>query len=683
MTFPQLPTLSGNSFLDHFSGSSLDSTKWGSVTSGTGAVTVTDSYAQCSAPADSAAFIYYKTQLDKTKSQLWTIAVNRTSGLSGGSPTVWLVNGASAPAADTSTNIVAKTLAARAHATQTGTCIFDWYWDSSGTQHFWGGASGGESWTSTYSSSLMSISPAQLDDYYILGVEFDGVNSRWRLLGWHQTFATAGTWDSGQGWRLSMLSDWTNWSSTRSNSNVWLAIGQLYNDDSTAKTTRVEWVRYAEAPSGNTVVDAWAAGKANLASAHRIRHLYSYDALTYVPDDRTSWALDLGSGSPDNSEVQEPWVVYDGNSTDYMFYTGSTGGIGANKSICVASASHVSAGTGQSGTWTRFGSNPILSLGSSGSFDDKQMGFACVVCDLNETNSAKRWKMLYTGMKNADGLNRIGYATASSPTGTWTKQGVVLDVGGSGANDEKACWGMAIVFYNKQWEVWYEGHDASGTCHLMRATGTDLGSLTKDATYYSPPSGTDQLLTANLSSAPGRTVTVGSTTGFSVDATVILSGADDNDTYSTSKIRKVVSGTSLELYHGLTGFTTGSTPAGRIKQTDSGPNFSPRLLTWNPNTSEWWAYINLWEPFFNSSETASYAAVLEEAHLFKHSAAAPSGGTFAIQYQPSPVTSRGFNNDEESFENMTLLNSPVPLSPSSSGLGRFASPVYRWKLGRR
>src|SRR5581483_5929627 len=107
---------------------------------------------------------------------------------------------------------------------------------------------------------------------------------------------------------------------------------------------------------------------------------------------------------------------------------------------------------------------------------------------------------------------------------------------------------------------------ANGVRHLMFATSTDgLRTLTKVGTNYTPPtSGFDQLLTANLNTAPGRTVTVASTTGAQVDAEVLLSGANDNDTYSTSKIRKIVSSTVLELYHGVTGFTTGSTPAGRI-----------------------------------------------------------------------------------------------------------------------
>ena len=59
-TWPSLPAFSKNNFLEHFAGSNLDRSKWAAVTSGTGAVTVTDGFAACnSGPnAHSAAFFF-------------------------------------------------------------------------------------------------------------------------------------------------------------------------------------------------------------------------------------------------------------------------------------------------------------------------------------------------------------------------------------------------------------------------------------------------------------------------------------------------------------------------------------------------------------------------------------------------------------------------------------------------
>ena len=134
-------------------------------------------------------------KLDTTKSQLWLAAVSApTPGTSGFAlPFLSLLNGASAPAADTKANIDAKTLLRRVYA-QSRDALLDFYWSSGGTQTFWDGANG--AWTTAYSTSLKSLSPIQADDYYIIGLEFDAANSRWRLFSWNQSFSTPGAWTS-------------------------------------------------------------------------------------------------------------------------------------------------------------------------------------------------------------------------------------------------------------------------------------------------------------------------------------------------------------------------------------------------------------------------------------------------------------------------------------------------------
>src|SRR5206468_4297902 len=160
------------------------------------------------APANSAAFIYKNVKLDKTKSQLWLAAVSApTPGSTGfGLPLLSLLNGASAPAADTKANIDAKTLLRRVYAAQSSDALLDSFWSSAGTQTYWDGTNA--AWTTTYSTALKSLMPIQADDYYIVGLEIDGANSRWRLFSWNQSFRTAGTYDANQGSRLFAISDW-------------------------------------------------------------------------------------------------------------------------------------------------------------------------------------------------------------------------------------------------------------------------------------------------------------------------------------------------------------------------------------------------------------------------------------------------------------------------------------------
>jgi hypothetical protein len=227
----------------------------------------------------------------------------------------------------------------------------------------------------------------------------------------------------------------------------------------------------------------------------------------------------------------------------------------------------------------------------------------------------------------------------------------VLDVGGAGQPDSHAARDAVVVWYNGQWEVWYEAWDANGFSTLHRATGPDLATLTKDgAGPYIQAGGAEQAITANFT---GRIVTVGSTAGFSPDAVVAFSQSNDLNDYGMSRIRKILSGTQLELYHGLDGFTT-RVPA-KIKQIDASKHFSPRWI--GQVGSEWWFYVCNWEPFLEEAPT--YGALLEHMVLYKHSSAAPSGADPAFQYLASPVTWRGYNNDERSIENMALLNSPV------------------------
>lgn len=636
-TWPKLPAFSANNFLDHFDGSSLDATKWASLVSG-GTITVTDSYADFSCAASQAAGAYHTTKLDTTKSQLWTICWSPMSGV-GPSDLIQIANSATAPTVTGySTYNPTERMMYGFQDGNSDFCHAPSYYDATHTQHRWDGTT--NTWTT--SATAQGASPVQQNDYYVTGLEIDGVNQRFRWLGWGLAFPTAGTWTSNQGWRLFLQTDWVNFSSMEDTSNLWLILGNIVNSNGRGCDFRYEWVRYAECLPGNVPVYAWAAAKASVATGHDIRLYWSYDGVTFVPQDRTTLAVPRG-GSYDAGEAQEPRVVFDG-TTYTMFYMSSSSG--GQQSISLATAAS------PTGTWTKYASNPILQIGTAGSFDDTQIGTPTVVLDQTEPNASKRWKMLYNA-KKSDGKWRTGYATAPAATGPWTKQGLVIDVGASTDNDALWARAQSVVRYNNQWEVWYEGHSSDSVDHLLRAVGTDLGTLTKDGmpTYRDAAPGQDQALTADLSTAPGRTVVVADTSTFQKDGMVILSQSSNMDTYSTSRIRKVVDATHLELYHGLTGFTA-SYPT-RIKQLSSSQTWNVRDI--RKVGGEWWFYTVPWEPFASSGDGANYAALLEQCSLMKHAAVAPSGAQPVYDLLSDPVIPRGFNNDAESVENMTLI----------------------------
>src|SRR5262249_20206854 len=158
------------SFFDHFD--SFDSSKWANVTSGSGAASNTDSYEQLDAPASSAAFMYYKTQLDITKSQLWTACVSvPVSGDSGfAMPLMAIVNGASAPAADTHSNSVAKVLSSINSSIDNSNQITAIRYDSGGTATYWDGSV--PQWTTTYpGSNFYVVNTQRLDNFMQIGLE--------------------------------------------------------------------------------------------------------------------------------------------------------------------------------------------------------------------------------------------------------------------------------------------------------------------------------------------------------------------------------------------------------------------------------------------------------------------------------------------------------------------------------
>lgn len=630
--WPEIASFSSNNFLDHFPGSSLN-TRWTSVTSGTGSVSVTDSYAECATGASgNDAFFYNGTKLDKTKSQLWTICIAPTTAAQGVQTFFTVINKSTAPVADTYANFNPniRIFADIVGGTNSDEFRMDYY-DTSHVQTRWNGS--GSSWGATDPA----FSPVRADDYSIMAFEIDGPNLKWRMLGWCKTYISGYT--SEQGLRMFALTDWINWSSLQTTSDLWLLLGNPFTDNSPGGF-RFEWVRYAE---NNAPVQAWSAVKQNLAGVHRLRHYYSHDGLLFVPEDRTTWALDLGGGSPDNTEVQEPSAIYDGANTDYLFYGGTSS---STHTICVAKATHK---VPQNGPWTR-GSNPILNVSGTA---ESQLSFPFILMDKTEGNTNKRWKMLYTALDSVSGRSTLYYATAPDPpdTSTWTRQGQILGLGGGGSADEIAARDGVVVRYNNQWEVWYEGWAVNGTVSIMRSTGTDLGSLTKDGggPRISGQSGGTNTLTVNLT---GRTVTVTSTSGFMSDGPIALVQAATGDDWSTSRVRKVTDSTHLELYHGLDGFTS-SGNAARVRQLDAVKRFTLRNLV--RVGSEWWFYMTTWGTF---DDDATFSALLEQNTLYSHNSAAPSGVTPAFNQLASPVTSLGFNNDRGSLENMSLLMFP-------------------------
>ena len=119
--------------------------------------------------------------------------------------------------------------------------------------------------------------------------------------------------------------------------------------------------------------------------------------------------------------------------------------------------------------WTKDdAANPVLSNGTSGKFDEAQIGTACVIYD------AGTWKMWYTGMTLGE-IQAIGYAT-SSDTKSWTKHngdgGPVLTVGTSGKFDETQLSMGWVIKDGSTYRMWYNGYSGT-TVRIGYATSSE------------------------------------------------------------------------------------------------------------------------------------------------------------------------------------------------------------------
>lgn len=120
---------------------------------------------------------------------------------------------------------------------------------------------------------------------------------------------------------------------------------------------------------------------------------------------------------------------------------------------------------------TKQAGNPVLPLGTSGSWDDATVWDPAV---LKEESSYKMW---YSG---ADGSapSRIGLATSVNGT-TWTKAAANPVLSPSEWWETKGIRAGSIIFENSLYKMWYSGRDSNGISRIGYATSPDGVAWTK------------------------------------------------------------------------------------------------------------------------------------------------------------------------------------------------------------
>jgi hypothetical protein len=168
--------------------------------------------------------------------------------------------------------------------------------------------------------------------------------------------------------------------------------------------------------------------------------------LTWTPNAGNP-VIGLGAGGTwDDEQVHAPHLAWDGSQwvmfADGYDGTNYRGGRWTSTDLI---------------TFTPYASNPILTLGSGGTFDAAGVisPFGYYVPSLSPA-----WKLWYAGVDGA-GLVTTGFADSTDGI-TWTKRGQVVNVGGVGSFDHaNAAYGTAILV-GSTWYVYGAGCTTAG-----------------------------------------------------------------------------------------------------------------------------------------------------------------------------------------------------------------------------
>lgn len=226
----------------------------------------------------------------------------------------------------------------------------------------------------------------------------------------------------------------------------------------------------------------------------------TYDIGVATSTDRVTWSTNVGNPilSPgsgwESSSVAQPCLVWDGTQF-VIFYTGFD--VSNNPSIGRATAPSLA------GTWTKYGSNPIISHGAPGDPDEVGVGQPVVSYDPADTPKWRMWYHAFPAGSSPGTPTGLTVCYADSSDGiTWTKHGVVVGVGTTGAFNDIGTDTGCFIKSGSTWYVFVSGYHNPGTGIVSRGAYCTTTNPASPASY----SGLTQLsnYTGNVS-AGGRT----------------------------------------------------------------------------------------------------------------------------------------------------------------------------------
>lgn len=266
---------------------------------------------------------------------------------------------------------------------------------------------------------------------------------------------------------------------------------------------------------------------------------HSIDGVTWARDPRNP-ILERDSGTAwESDHVKEPNALIVDNKV-FLYYVGYNG---------TAYQIGLAYSTDYGKTFTKYSGNPVLTLGSSGAWDDAVVRFPCVMYDPDDV-AGKRFKMWYAGEATKDAKpGKIGYAYSADGF-TWTKSASnpLLSVGSASAWDDFAVYPGSVLKVDGTYYLYYGGrNETSGFWQVGLATFTDPeGTYTKNAS--NPLVARDSTAAASLTAdtlTDATTVTVADTSVFTAREYVLI--RDDNTASKLNRIESIDSATTMTL----------------------------------------------------------------------------------------------------------------------------------------
>jgi predicted GH43/DUF377 family glycosyl hydrolase len=206
----------------------------------------------------------------------------------------------------------------------------------------------------------------------------------------------------------------------------------------------------------------------NLTYRWRIGHATSDDGITWIKDINNPVLKEDTPGKWDEHFVHTPKVMVI-NGTFHMWYTGHK-----NKfSIGNEKIGHATSPDGS--IWTKDANNPVLTVGSSGSWENSWISVGAVLFDNT------KYHMWYSGGDTITGIVKIGHATSTDGL-TWTKDpsNPVLSQGSSSSWDYPRVELPAVLFDGAVYNMWYSGGSSIFNWKIGHATSANGVNWTKD-----------------------------------------------------------------------------------------------------------------------------------------------------------------------------------------------------------